>query len=102
MRFQNIKYLQNVKRASSPSKPCCCKANQPKRVTLIKKLLNGAVKEAMCAKEFDVAERSRLAFDIVSDLDHALNKEMLLVRPTELDIICKDAPWKEECRVYDI
>jgi hypothetical protein len=71
---------------------------------MIKKLLKGAVRDALNAKDFDTADRASQAFEVVADLDHALNKEIAFSTPhtTEQERMCKCAPWEQECRMYDI
>lgn len=81
----------------------CASPRPVPKAAVVKRLLKDAVKDAMASKEFDTTESTRAAFDVVSDLDHALGKEFWRFRePTELDTMCKRTPWMEECRVYDV
>ena len=75
---------------------------KPHKAVMIRKLLKGAVKDAMSAKEFDIEDKATQAFGVVSDLDHALSKELAFEYTSEQEYICSQIPWEHECRIYDI
>lgn len=85
---------------------CTCFGNDkpsakvPKAI-VIKKLLRDAVKEAMVAKEFATSDKALTTFETVVDLEYALCKELHNRPDSELEKICVEHPWLDECRVYD-